>query len=92
MPTPPREISELFLEKYPEIQLEIVEKSGAWFYYNGDRLGQGKDNVRKLIESDAALMAELEGLVREKVKNQPIDEDAFASDDDFEIKDFDEEL
>ena len=74
------------------IQLEIVEKSGAWFYYNGDRLGQGKDNVRKLIESDAALMAELEGLVREKVKNQPIDEDAFASDDDFEIKDFDEEL
>ncbi|MBO7196778.1 MAG: recombinase RecA, partial [Clostridia bacterium] len=37
------------------IQLGIVEKSGAWFYYNGERLGQGKDNVRRLIESDKEL-------------------------------------
>jgi recombination protein RecA len=72
------------------IQLEIVEKSGAWFYYDGERLGQGKENVRKLIESDKELMDKLEALVREKVKNTPIDEDAMLSDDDFEIKDFDE--
>ena len=75
------------------IQLEIVEKSGAWFYYDGERLGQGKDNVRKLIESDKELMDKLETLVREKVKNMDPDEDASLSDDDdFEIKDFDEEL
>jgi recombination protein RecA len=75
------------------IQLEIIEKSGAWFYYDGDRLGQGKDNVRKLIESDKELMDKLETLVREKVKNMDPDEDAALSDDDdFEIKDFDEEL
>jgi recombination protein RecA len=71
------------------IQLGILEKSGAWFYYDGDRLGQGKDNVRKFIESDKELMDKLEGLVRDKVKNQPLDEDTL-SDDDFEIKDFDE--
>ena len=73
------------------IQLEIIEKSGAWFYYDGDRLGQGKDNVRKLIESDKELMDKLETLVREKVQSGEIDEDAALSeDDDFEIKDFDE--
>ena len=72
------------------IQLEIIDKSGAWFYFDGERLGQGKDNVRKLIESDKELMDKLEALVREKVKNQPIDEDAALSDDDFEIKDFDD--
>ena len=74
------------------IQLEIIEKSGAWFYYDGDRLGQGKENVRKLIESDKELMDKLEALVREKVKNSPEDESATLSDDDFEIADFDEEI
>ena len=75
------------------IQLEIIEKSGAWFYYDGDRLGQGKDNVRKFIESDKELMDKLEGLVREKVQNMSADDEgATLSDDDFELKDFDEEL
>ena len=74
------------------IQLEIIEKSGAWFYYEGDRLGQGKDNVRKLIESDKEFMDKLEALVREKVQNMDPEEDASLSDEDFEIKDFDEEL
>ena len=73
------------------IQLGIVEKSGAWFYYGGDRLGQGKDNVRKLIESDKELMDKLEAIVREKVQSGAMDEEAALSeDDDFEIKDFDE--
>ena len=75
------------------IQLEIVEKSGAWFYFDGDRLGQGKDNVRKLIESDKELMDKLEGLVREKVMSLGNDAEANTmTDDDFEIKDFDDEL
>ncbi len=72
------------------IQLGIVEKSGAWFYYNGDRLGQGKDNVRKFIESDNALMNELEALVREKVQSCQDGGEAALSDDEFEIKDFDD--
>ena len=71
------------------IQLGIVEKSGAWFYFDGDRLGQGKENVRKFIESDKELMDKLEGLVREKVKSADFGEE-LASDEDFEIADFDE--
>ena len=75
------------------IQLEIVEKSGAWFYYDGERLGQGKENVRKLIESDKELMDKLEALVREKVMSLGNDDEVGGmTDDDFEIKDFDDEL
>ncbi len=73
------------------IQLEIIEKSGAWFYYNGDRLGQGKENVRKYLESDKEFMAKIETQVREKVAKMGAgDEIIPAGDDDFEIKDFDE--
>ena len=71
------------------ITLEIIEKSGAWFYYNGERLGQGKDNVRKFIESDKEFMNSLEALIREKVKNGDLGEEN-VTDDDFEIDDFDE--
>ena len=75
------------------INLGIIDKSGAWFYYDGERLGQGKDNVRKLIESDKAFMDKLEALVREKVMSLGNDEDADSmTDDDFEIKDFDDIL
>jgi len=74
------------------IQLGVIEKSGAWFYYDGNRLGQGKDNVRKLIESDSELMAKLEALVKEKAQNDSFAADAIESDDEFEIKDFDEEV
>ena len=75
------------------IQLEIIDKSGAWFYFDGERLGQGKDNVRKLIESDKELSAKLEELVRTKVASLGNDEEASQmTDDDFEINDFDDEL
>ena len=75
------------------IKLEIIEKSGAWFYYDGDRLGQGKENVRKFIESDKEFMDKLEALVREKVSSGALLEDTDVGDDDeFEIKDFEEEL
>ena len=74
------------------IQLGIVDKSGAWFYFEGERLGQGKDNVRKLIESDKELMDKLEALVREKVASLGNDDEDGMTDDDFDIKDFDDEI
>ena len=74
------------------IQLGVIDKSGAWFYYEGERLGQGKENVRKFIESDKEFMAKLEEQVREKVQNRGDDEEALGTDEDFEINDFDEEL
>ena len=48
------------------IRIRILEKSGAWFYYDGSRIGQGKDNARQFIESDPAMMAEIEAKIKEK--------------------------
>ena len=47
--------------------LEIVDKSGAWFSYNGERLGQGRENVKQLLEENPALAKELEEKIREKL-------------------------
>ncbi len=42
------------------VKLEIVKKSGAWFYYGDRRLGQGRDNVKEMILNDKPLFKELE--------------------------------
>lgn len=47
--------------------LEIVEKSGAWFSYNGERLGQGRENVKQLLKENPNLASELEQKIREKL-------------------------
>jgi recombination protein RecA len=44
----------------------VVEKSGAWYIYNGDRLGQGKDNCREFLKENPALALEIEQKIREK--------------------------
>ena len=51
------------------ISLDVIQKSGSWFSYNGERIGQGKENVRKLIESNPELMRELEEKVRAASSN-----------------------
>ena len=43
---------------------DIIHKSGAWFSYNDDRLGQGRDNVKELLRTNPALRAEVEEKVR----------------------------
>ena len=50
------------------IEFEIIEKSGSWFSYNGDRLGQGRENVAKIIHEDSAMFEEIKQLVREKLE------------------------
>jgi recombination protein RecA len=44
----------------------IIEKSGAWYTYKKDRIGQGKDNAREYLREHADLAAEIEARVREK--------------------------
>jgi len=44
----------------------VLEKSGAWYVYNGDRLGQGKDNSREFLKENPALAKEIEAKIREK--------------------------
>jgi len=49
------------------VQHEIIEKTGAWYSYNGDRIGQGKDNVRNFLKDNPETAAEIEASVRAKV-------------------------
>lgn len=44
--------------------LDILQKSGSWFSYNGDRIGQGKDNVRVYLEDHPELMKEIEDKIK----------------------------
>ncbi|MDX9822066.1 MAG: recombinase RecA [Syntrophales bacterium] len=45
----------------------IIEKSGAWYSYGGERLGQGRDNTKNLLKENPDLFAKIEGQVREKL-------------------------
>ena len=47
--------------------LHIVEKSGSWFSYNGERLGQGRETVKELLRQNPELAKEIELKVREKI-------------------------
>lgn len=49
------------------VELDIVQKSGSWFSYNGNKLGQGRDSVKNLIEDNPELMEELEKKIKEKI-------------------------
>ncbi|KUJ97579.1 MAG: Protein RecA [Thermodesulfobacterium sp. 37_54] len=48
------------------VEMEVIEKSGSWFSYQGERLGQGKENVRKLLKENKQLALEIENKIREK--------------------------
>ena len=43
----------------------IIDKSGAWYSYNGDKIGQGRENVKELFRKDAKLKAEISKKVRD---------------------------
>jgi recombination protein RecA len=46
------------------VQQGVVEKSGAWYSYDGNRIGQGKDNVRNFLKDNADMAAEIERKIR----------------------------
>jgi recombination protein RecA len=59
--------------------LGVIKKSGAWYTYEGEQLGQGRENAKQFLRSTPEMMIELDQLVREmtaiKVEVDPIDDD-----------------
>jgi len=49
------------------VELGIVQKSGSWFSYDGNKLGQGRDTVKQLLVDNPELALELEGKIRGKI-------------------------
>ncbi len=56
------------------VELDVVQKSGSWFSYDGNKLGQGRDAVKLLIEDNPELMEELEKKIKEKLSQPKVKE------------------
>ncbi len=56
------------------VELEVVKKAGSWFSYDGNKLGQGRDSVKQLIEDNPELMEELETKIKSKISGDILDE------------------
>ena len=53
-------------------ELGIVQKSGSWYSYNNDKLGQGRDAVKQLMTDNPDLAKEIEARIREKIKDMQV--------------------
>ncbi len=66
------------------VNLDIIEKSGSWFSYNGNRIGQGRENVKKYLSENPDILAEVDKKVRDnfaKAFEQSLGEEIEESDD-----------
>ena len=75
------------------VNLDIVEKSGAWFSYNGQRISQGRENAKRYLEEHPDIMDEIEKKVRDnfaKAFEQSLGEE-LPSDDEEDTEPIDEE-
>jgi recombination protein RecA len=54
------------------VELGIIQKSGSWFSYNSDKLGQGRDTVKQLLRDNPELSNEIEMKIREKIKETQV--------------------
>ncbi len=71
------------------IELGVIEKSGSWFYYEGERIAQGKENARKFFEDNPETLAQVEQKIKDLKANGPDEESAEEADelaDDLDIR------
>ena len=65
------------------VSLDIIKKSGSWFSYEGERIGQGKENVRKFLDENPPICDEIEAKIRDmKDQTGAIIEESFELDED----------
>ena len=57
------------------VELDVIQKSGSWFSYNGNKLGQGRDSVKQLIEDNPELMDELELKIKAKISGNALNKE-----------------
>lgn len=60
------------------VKYDIIEKTGAWYSYNKDRIGQGKDNVRNFLKEHPEIAQEIEAAVRAKILPKSVADQAAA--------------
>src|SRR5689334_15111382 len=58
------------------VDLGIIKKSGAWFTYEGEQLGQGRENAKTFLSENLDMMVEISEKIRQEVGIEPVDVDA----------------
>ncbi len=61
------------------LQYDIIEKSGAWFSYGGNKVAQGREKMRQYLKDNPEIRAEIEAKIREAAKGKPAEEAAADS-------------
>ncbi len=69
------------------VQLELIEKSGAWYSYKGEKIGQGKDNVRLYLKENPQIAAVLEQQIRAELLEKKVPIAADMVEEEFEMID-----
>ena len=72
------------------VELEFVKKAGAWFTYEGEQLGQGRENVKNFLRENPQLMAEIDQRVREHLASDVVEEEVVDVSEDVETADADD--
>jgi len=57
------------------IHYEIIQKSGSWFSYEGERLGQGREKIKEKMDAEPAFKAEIEDKIRKAFEKAPLQEE-----------------
>ena len=56
------------------VELEVIKKAGSWFSYEGNKLGQGRDAVKEILNDNPELMEEMEMKIKAKIKGEDVAE------------------
>ncbi len=73
------------------VSLGVIEKSGSWFSYDGQRIGQGRENARQYIETEPELLQKLSDTIRAEAGKVDLEEELGLAEDgdgDFDLRDF----
>lgn len=68
------------------VKVGLIEKSGAWYSYAGNRIGQGKENARQYLLENTAIAQELEAIIREKLLSAPAEKAPVLTKDEMKSK------
>ena len=61
------------------VKLNLLDKSGAWYAYKGDKIGQGKANAAKFLEDNPAVASEIENAIRAQLLDAPVEDSDAAT-------------
>lgn len=69
------------------VEVKIVDKAGSWYSYNGERIGQGRENVKDYLQSHEEMLEEIRKKVMDQFKPESIDDDIKVDEDGVVIED-----